>query len=118
MNDDNTPAIGPLTLMTKEASIQHGPLLTKMTRLKEALLSWIIFCHIAIFALVNGSYFRNMIAVLSEEIASMLPTRNIIRQWVLSKHEKQKKSYCVNYGVRSRRSISASIYGHRRIIML
>jgi hypothetical protein len=50
-----------------------------------------LFRHVAIFQLVNGSYFMHMVTVLLADIAEMMPRRNVIRQWIIARYAKEQR---------------------------
>jgi hypothetical protein len=58
-------------------------------RFKDALLAWIIHYQIAFLAIEN-SFFKDLITILSPQLAALLPSGNTIRAWILTKYELQK----------------------------
>lgn len=71
--------------------MESGPPWYRFERFKEALLHWMVYCHIAIFQLINGTKFRVLLEALNSDIAAQLPGRNTIRKWVLDLYQKEKQ---------------------------
>lgn len=58
-------------------------------RFKAALIAWIIGYQIAFIAIENN-FFRDLISVLSPTLATMLPTGNTIRSWIMDEYDVKK----------------------------
>jgi hypothetical protein len=58
-------------------------------RFKDALIAWIINYQIAFLAIEN-TFFKDLISILSPQLAALLPTGNTIRAWIMSEYEIQK----------------------------
>ena len=60
-----------------------------MEKFKLLLIQWIVFCHIAFFQVENG-YFRSLISFLNSALAKFIPSRNTLRDWVLTEYNARK----------------------------
>lgn len=84
-DDDGQPlAKGAITVHTRHNPLVFvGELHSHFVAFKQCLLTWLVFCHIAIFQLVNGDHFKEVIRAIAPAAVRYLPSRDVIRKWVL-----------------------------------
>jgi hypothetical protein len=58
-------------------------------KFKLLLIRWIVFCHIAFFQIENR-YFRDFLTFFSSQLEKLLPSRNTLRDWVVTEYKAQK----------------------------
>jgi len=64
-------------------------------------IKWIVYCHIA-FSQIENRYFKEMVRLLNETLANLIPGRKTIRKWIVEEFEKRKKE--VRHELRAARS--------------
>jgi hypothetical protein len=57
---------------------------------KLVFIQWIVYCHIA-FSQIENPYFKEMVKLLNEGLAALIPGRKTIRKWIVMEFEKRKK---------------------------
>lgn len=57
---------------------------------KLVFIQWIVFCHIA-YSQIENPYFKKMLSLLGEGLASLVPSRNTIRKWIVLEFQQRKR---------------------------
>src|SRR5436190_22361557 len=68
---------------------------------KLALIQWSVYCHIG-FSQIESPYFRKLVKLLNEAIASLILCRNTMQEWVIQEFEQRKRK--MRHELRSTRS--------------
>ncbi|OCK88909.1 uncharacterized protein K441DRAFT_586441, partial [Cenococcum geophilum 1.58] len=54
---------------------------------KLLLIRWLVYYYVAFYQIENA-YFVKLIQHLNKSLAKLLPTRNIVRKWVIGEFKK------------------------------